>query len=167
MSTRPIFSCGCGESNIHFFLHDLRQFWNNMGDEWGWWGNWKFGKGNDQTQHLVLSVVIQTDYDWFELETFLFYFIFSCISYRDLDIRGDTVKIQTDVIACCCMSTVQSLNPCIVSNSTAKTWFVGFPSLVSLRSPKYWPESAPGRFGVGDSVKVKPKLPPFARAGRD
>lgn len=96
------------------------------------------------------------DYDWFELETFLFYFIFSCISYRDLDIRGDTVKIQTDVIACCCMSTVL-----IVSNSTAKTWFVGFPSLVSLRSPKYWPEPAPGRFGVGDSVKVKPKPPPL------
>ncbi|KAF3597547.1 hypothetical protein DY000_02027651 [Brassica cretica] len=79
-----------------------------------------------------------------------------CISYRDLDIRGDTVKIQTDVIACCCMSTVL-----IVSNSTAKTWFVGFPSLVSLRSPKYWPEPAPGRFGVGDSVKVKPKPPPL------
>lgn len=96
------------------------------------------------------------DYDWFELETFLFYFIFSCISYRDLDIRGDTVKIQTDVIACCCMSTVL-----IVSNSTAKTWFVGFPSLVSLRSPKNWPEPAPGRFGVGDSVKVKPKPPPL------
>lgn len=47
-----------------------------------------------------------------------------------------------------------------MSNSTAKTWLDGSPLLDLFKRPRYCADSAPGRFGVGESVNVKPK-PPF------